>query len=139
MWSRRFRTISVSYTHLDVYKRQALECAAAGVDKIRINPGNIGDQDRVKAVANACRNRHIPIRIGVNGGSLEKEILAKYGSPTAEALRDSALDVYKRQHPHPIFAPISATEAGQRHTPPPMRKSNWPSDAVVCWGWILLE
>lgn len=79
----------VADIHFDY--RLALECAAAGVDKIRINPGNIGSQDRVKAVANACRNRHIPIRIGVNGGSLEKEILAKYGSPTAEALRDSAL------------------------------------------------
>ncbi len=79
----------VADIHFDY--RLALECAAAGVDKIRINPGNIGSQDRVKAVANACRNRHIPIRIGVNGGSLEKEILAKYGCPTAEALRDSAL------------------------------------------------
>ncbi len=69
----------------------ALESAAAGVDKIRINPGNIGDDSRVKAVADACRLRNIPIRIGVNAGSLEKDILAKYGHPTAEALRDSAL------------------------------------------------
>ncbi len=69
----------------------ALEAAAAGVDKIRINPGNIGGEDRVKAVANTCRQKHIPIRIGVNSGSLEKEILKKYGHPTAEALRDSAL------------------------------------------------
>ncbi len=69
----------------------ALEAAAAGVDKIRINPGNIGGEDRVKAVANTCREKHIPIRIGVNSGSLEKEILKKYGHPTAEALRDSAL------------------------------------------------
>ena len=79
----------VADIHFD-YKL-ALECAAAGVDKIRINPGNIGDEDRVKAVADACRARHIPIRIGVNSGSLEKDILAKYGHPTAEALRDSAL------------------------------------------------
>lgn len=57
----------------------ALEAIAAGADKVRINPGNIGEEDRVKAVANACRQRNIPIRIGVNGGSLEKEILAKYG------------------------------------------------------------
>ncbi len=69
----------------------ALECAAAGVDKIRINPGNIGGIDRVKAVADACAAGNIPIRIGVNSGSLEKEILAKYGSPCAEALVESAL------------------------------------------------
>lgn len=69
----------------------ALEVVAAGVDKIRINPGNIGGEDRVKAVADACRVKNIPIRIGVNAGSLEKEILKKYGHPTAEALRDSAL------------------------------------------------
>ncbi len=71
--------------------RLALECAAAGVDKIRINPGNIGSDDRVKAVADACKSRNIPIRIGVNSGSLEKHILARYGHPTAEALVDSAL------------------------------------------------
>lgn len=69
----------------------ALESAAAGVDKIRINPGNIGGDEHVKAVAAVCREKKIPIRIGVNSGSLEKEILAKYGHPTAEALRDSAL------------------------------------------------
>ena len=69
----------------------ALECVAAGVDKIRINPGNIGSDDRVKAVADACRARNIPIRIGVNSGSLEKNILEKYGHPTAQALVDSAL------------------------------------------------
>lgn len=79
----------VADIHFDY--RLALEAAAAGVDKIRINPGNIGDESRVKAVADACRARHIPIRIGVNAGSLEKEILAKYGHPTAEAMRDSAL------------------------------------------------
>ena len=69
----------------------ALEACDAGVDKIRINPGNIGSDDRVKAVANACKSRNIPIRIGVNSGSLEKEILAKYGHPTPQALCDSAL------------------------------------------------
>ena len=69
----------------------ALEAVAAGVDKVRINPGNIGDDARVKAVADACRAHKVPIRIGVNSGSLEKSILAKYGHPTAEALRDSAL------------------------------------------------
>ncbi len=69
----------------------ALESAAAGVDKIRINPGNIGDESRVRAVADECRRRQIPIRIGVNSGSLEKEILHKYGHPTPEAMRDSVL------------------------------------------------
>ncbi len=70
--------------------RIPLECISCGVDKIRINPGNIGDEDRVKKVAHAAKNANIPIRIGVNGGSLEKEILAKYSSPTAEALAESA-------------------------------------------------
>lgn len=68
----------------------ALECIAAGADKVRINPGNIGSQDRVKAVADACRQKNIPIRIGVNGGSLEKELLAKYGKVCPEALVESA-------------------------------------------------
>lgn len=79
----------VADIHFDY--RIALEAAAAGVDKIRINPGNIGSMDRVKQVAEACKSRNIPIRIGVNSGSLEKEILAKYGSPTPEALVESAL------------------------------------------------
>ncbi|WP_369297436.1 flavodoxin-dependent (E)-4-hydroxy-3-methylbut-2-enyl-diphosphate synthase [uncultured Neglectibacter sp.] len=79
----------VADIHFD-YKL-ALEAAAAGIDKIRINPGNIGSDDRVKAVADACRSRKIPIRVGVNDGSLEKHILAKYGHPTAEALCESAL------------------------------------------------
>lgn len=69
----------------------ALEACAAGIDKIRINPGNIGSDDRVKAVAQACKAKNIPIRIGVNSGSLEKDILAKYGHPTPQALCDSAL------------------------------------------------
>ena len=69
----------------------ALECADAGADKIRINPGNIGGDDRVKEVVKACRRNGLPIRIGVNSGSLEKEILAKYGSPTPEALAESAM------------------------------------------------
>lgn len=68
----------------------ALECVAAGADKVRINPGNIGGEDRVKAVADACRRKNIPIRIGVNGGSLEKELLAKYGKVCPEALVESA-------------------------------------------------
>ena len=79
----------VADIHFD-YKL-ALRCAAEGVDKIRINPGNIGSQERVKAVAEACREHRIPIRIGVNGGSLEKPLLAKYGGVTAQALVDSAM------------------------------------------------
>lgn len=79
----------VADIHFDY--RLALEACAAGVDKIRINPGNIGSDDKVKAVADACRQRNIPIRIGVNSGSLEKEILAKYGHPTPQALCDSAM------------------------------------------------
>lgn len=79
----------VADIHFDY--RLALESAAAGVDKIRINPGNIGSDERVKAVAVTCANKGIPIRIGVNSGSVEKEMLASYGGPTAEALVASAL------------------------------------------------
>ena len=79
----------VADIHFDY--RLAIEAAAAGVDKIRINPGNIGGMDRVRKVVDACRSRNIPIRIGVNSGSLEREILAKYGSPTPEALVESAM------------------------------------------------
>ncbi len=79
----------VADIHFDY--RLAIECAKGGADKIRINPGNIGSSDRVKAVVDACGSRSIPIRIGVNGGSLEKELLEKYGSPTPEALCESAL------------------------------------------------
>ncbi len=70
--------------------RLALEAVAAGADKIRINPGNIGGEDRVKAVADACRQKGIPIRVGVNGGSLEKPVLAKYGKVCPEAMVESA-------------------------------------------------
>lgn len=83
------KTPIVADIHFD-YKL-ALEAVAAGVDKIRINPGNIGDDGNVKLVANACKNRNIPIRIGVNSGSCEKEILKKYGAPTADALVESAM------------------------------------------------
>lgn len=86
---RRIHIPLVCDIHFD-YKL-ALLCAQQGADKIRINPGNIGSQDRVRAVADACRERGIPIRIGVNGGSLEKELLAKYGGVTPEALVESAL------------------------------------------------
>ena len=70
----------------------ALEAIAAGADKVRINPGNIGGEDRVKAVAEACRLHNVPIRIGVNGGSLEKSILAKYGGICPEAMVESAFE-----------------------------------------------
>ena len=79
----------VADIHFD-YKL-ALLCIDGGVDKIRINPGNIGSPDRVRAVADGCREHGIPIRVGVNGGSLEKDILRKYGGVTAEALAESAL------------------------------------------------
>lgn len=68
----------------------ALEAIKAGVDKIRINPGNIGSEEKVKAVVDACKKKSIPIRIGVNAGSLEKDLLEKYGHPTAEAMVESA-------------------------------------------------
>lgn len=86
---KRINIPLVSDIHFDY--RLALECIKNGVDKVRINPGNIGDKARVKEVADACRQRGIPIRIGVNGGSLEKDILEKYGKPTADALVESAL------------------------------------------------
>ena len=68
----------------------AILAAEGGAAKIRINPGNIGGEDRVKAVVEVCKDRHIPIRIGVNGGSLDKQMLEKYGHPTPEALVESA-------------------------------------------------
>ena len=71
--------------------KYAIACAERGVDAIRINPGNIGGEEKVKAVADLCRQRGIPIRIGVNGGSLEKELRAKYGGITAGALVESAM------------------------------------------------
>ena len=78
----------VADIHFD-YKL-AIAAAEGGAAKIRINPGNIGGEDRVKAVVDVCKSRHIPIRIGVNGGSLDKKLLEKYGHPTAEALVESA-------------------------------------------------
>ncbi len=79
----------VADIHFDY--RIAIKCAEAGVDKIRINPGNIGSDDRVYEVVKACKAAGIPIRIGVNSGSLEKDILARHGAPTAEALCESAM------------------------------------------------
>lgn len=86
---KNIRIPLVADIHFD-YKL-ALRCAEEGIDKIRINPGNIGSHDRVRAVADACRERNIPIRIGVNGGSLEKELLVKYGGVTPQALVESAM------------------------------------------------
>ena len=79
----------VADIHFDY--RIALACVEAGADKIRINPGNIGTDENVRAVARACNAKNIPIRIGVNAGSLEKEILARYGAPTPEAMVESAM------------------------------------------------
>ena len=78
----------VADIHFDY--RLALQAIESGIDKIRINPGNIGSIDKVKLVVEACKKKHIPIRIGVNGGSLEKDILEKYGKPTAKAMIESA-------------------------------------------------
>ena len=80
----------VADIHFD-YKL-AIAAAEGGASKIRINPGNIGGEDRVKAVVDVCKARNIPIRIGVNGGSLDKKLLEKYGHPTPEALVESALE-----------------------------------------------
>lgn len=79
----------VADIHFDY--RLALIAIESGIDKIRINPGNIGSIEKVKAVVDACKEKHIPIRIGVNGGSLEKEILEKYGEPTPEGMVESAM------------------------------------------------
>ena len=79
----------VADIHFDY--RLAIAAAEGGASKIRINPGNIGGEDRVKAVVEVCKDKHIPIRIGVNGGSLEKHILAKYGAPVPEAMVESAM------------------------------------------------
>ena len=79
----------VADIHFDY--RLALIAIESGIDKVRINPGNIGSTEKVKAVVDACKEKHIPIRIGVNGGSLEKEILEKYGEPTPEGMVESAM------------------------------------------------
>ncbi len=85
---KRIHIPIVADIHFD-YKL-ALQAIESGVDKIRINPGNIGSEEKVKAVVDKCKEKHIPIRIGVNGGSLEKDLLEKYGKPTAQAMVESA-------------------------------------------------
>lgn len=90
----------------------ALEAIEAGVDKIRINPGNIGNDERVEAVVNACKEKHIPIRIGVNAGSLEKHILDKYGYPTWEGMIESAkyhVDLLEKLDFHDVVISLKAS------------------------------
>ena len=148
----------VADIHFDY--RMAVEAAAAGADKIRINPGNIGSKERIRAVVAACRTHGIPIRIGVNGGSLEKDLMAKYGAPTAEALTESArrhislleeLDFHDiliaikssrvpemiraneliaGQYPYPVH--LGVTEAGTPHMG--LIKSSVGIGALLCRG-----
>lgn len=86
---KRISVPLVADIHFDY--RLALICMENGIDKVRINPGNIGDKEKIRAVCDMAKKKHVPIRIGVNGGSLEKRLLQKYGTPTAEALVESAL------------------------------------------------
>ena len=92
----------------------ALEAIKAGVDKVRINPGNIGNEDKVRAVVEACKEKHIPIRIGVNGGSLEKDLLEKYGGkPTAKAMVESAkrhIDILEKLDFYDICLSLKASD-----------------------------
>ncbi len=89
----------------------AVEAAYAGVDKVRINPGNIGDDSRVREVVRACREKNVPIRIGVNSGSLEKEVLAKHGHPTADALVESAMLNIQQLEKHDFYDYIVAIKS----------------------------
>lgn len=100
----------VADIHFDY--RLAIAAAEGGAAKIRINPGNIGGTDRVRAVAQVCRDRKIPIRIGVNGGSLDKHLLEKYGHPTAEALVESAfshLELLEKEGFHDICVSMKSS------------------------------
>ncbi len=100
----------VADIHFDY--RLAIASVEAGADKIRINPGNIGSEEKVRAVVDACRAKNVPIRIGVNGGSLEKELLEKYGSPTPEAMVESALRhvrILERLNFHDIIISIKSS------------------------------
>lgn len=100
----------VADIHFDY--RIALEAIESGVDKVRINPGNIGTEEKVKAVVDKCKEKHIPIRIGVNAGSLEKELLEKYGKPTAKAMVESArkhIDILERLDFHEYALSLKAS------------------------------
>ena len=101
----------VADIHFDY--RIALEAIKSGVDKVRINPGNIGNKDRVKAVVDKCKEKHIPIRIGVNAGSLEKDLLAKYGKPTEKAMVESAkkhIDILEELDFHDYLLSLKASD-----------------------------
>ncbi len=100
----------VADIHFDY--RIALEAIEAGVDKVRINPGNIGEEERVKAVVDKCKEKCIPIRIGVNAGSLEKDLLEKYGKPTAKAMVESAkkhIDILEKLDFHDYALSLKAS------------------------------
>ncbi len=101
----------VADIHFDY--RLAIASVDAGVDKIRINPGNIGSEEKVRAVVNACKAKNVPIRIGVNGGSLERELLERYGSPTPEAMVESAMRhvrILERLDFHDIVISIKSSD-----------------------------
>lgn len=101
----------VADIHFDY--RLAIASVEAGVDKIRINPGNIGSEEKVRAVVNACKAKNVPIRIGVNGGSLERELLERYGSPTPEAMVESAMRhvrILERLDFHDIVISIKSSD-----------------------------
>lgn len=111
MIKERINIPIVADIHFD-YKI-ALEALRAGVDKIRINPGNIGDKSKVKAVVDECKIRNVPIRIGVNSGSLEKDLLEKYGKPTAEAMVESArrhVEILEELDFHEIVISLKASD-----------------------------
>lgn len=101
----------VADIHFDY--RIALEAIKSGVDKVRINPGNIGSKDRVKVVVDKCKEKHIPIRIGVNAGSLERDLLVKYGKPTAKAMVESAkkhIDILEELDFHDYLLSLKASD-----------------------------
>ena len=101
----------VADIHFDY--RIALEAIKSGVDKVRINPGNIGSKDRVKAVVDKCKEKHIPIRIGVNAGSLERDLFVKYGKPTAKAMVESAkkhIDILEELDFHDYLLSLKASD-----------------------------
>lgn len=104
----------VADIHFDY--RLAVESAAAGIDKIRINPGNIGEEKNIRAVVDACRTRGIPIRIGVNSGSVERKELIKYGGPTAQALFDSAMNNVRMLEKYDFNDIVISVKSSDVHT-----------------------